>query len=732
MATVLQPESIDNAGKWFWNFLKNELAPYPGRAWVVGRITISATLVMILVMTFQLPNGFLAALFTFFLSRENPTATFYSGFRTVLAFLAGTTYSAVSVILLIDDPLTHFLWVAMSLFLCFFLLRVIADYGTATGFGFTVAAAIPLWDEINLNVNRRMENTLWLAGVVALGVVVTVAVEYVFRRVHPATDLNEGIEERLKAVETVLRAAAAGQPLSPEWEKRLATYTSVGTSRLRRLITRSEFSPHWKEQMNAVISLVGRLVDTSASLWIALGERSLPIGSADQARLNRMADEVRELCDDLTLQRLPRKIPPLPEEPTDLPFLAVMERTVALIPEAFAGSDSVQRVVKAPLDEEGPPVRLFVADAFSNPEHLQFALRGTLAATVCYITYTAIDWSGLSTSLATCFITALTTVGSSRQKQILRLGGAIMGGIVIGMGAQVSFLPYLSTITGFTVLFAAVTAIAAWIGTSSARLSYLGVQLALAFYLINLQEFAIQTSLSIARDRVFGVLLGLLSMWLVFDRLWVRNAVDEMQAAFTRNLEMFAELAEQMLEPDQVKAIRRIRVLRDRINDGFSAVRSQADAVLFEFGPSRQRKLQTREEFRRWQPSIRTLLQVQVTSAQYLLQKPLKDMPPPIAAAGVVFEKDIAQVMRAMADLVAGKPSGPVPDLRLSAARFRQAVTGYYQGLGVPIADEASDVVGLVESLANIAAPLYEDIRETVVSRKPAVSAQARLAPGEA
>jgi hypothetical protein len=52
-----------------------------------------------------------------------------------------------------------------------------------------------------------------------------------------------------------------------------------------------------------------------------------------------------------------------------------------------------------------------------------------------------------------------------------------------GMGAQVFVLPYLDSIAGFTVLFAVVTAISAWIATASARLSYLGVQLALAFYL---------------------------------------------------------------------------------------------------------------------------------------------------------------------------------------------------------------------------------------------------------
>jgi multidrug resistance protein MdtO len=45
------------------------------------------------------------------------------------------------------------------------------------------------------------------------------------------------------------------------------------------------------------------------------------------------------------------------------------------------------------LDEEEPP-HFFAPDAFSNPAHVQFALRGTLASMAGYITYTAIDWPG--------------------------------------------------------------------------------------------------------------------------------------------------------------------------------------------------------------------------------------------------------------------------------------------------------------------------------------------------
>jgi multidrug resistance protein MdtO len=331
----------------------------------------------------------------------------------------------------------------------------------------------------------------------------------------------------------------------------------------------------------------------------------------------------------------------------------------------------------------------------------------------------------------TCFITALSTIGSSRQKQVLRLGGAFIGGIVFGMGAQVFVLPYLDTIAGFTVLFAVVTAISAWIQTASARLSYLGVQLALAFYLINLQEFAIPTSLSIARDRVFGVLLGLLSMGLFFDLLWERNPLEEMQAVFARNLEMFAELTEQLLEKDQIKAIRRIRQLRDQLNVGFQAVTAQSDAVLLEFGPWRQRRLQIREDIRRWQPAIRTLLLVQITAVQYLTQKPLKELPEVIAEAYVAFEKDIARMMRAMADEVSGKVHEAAPDVHASAAKLQHEIRKRYEEQGLPIPPQAYDNISLSERLASILSPLYEDIHSTFASSQQAIGLH-RYRPDEA
>src|ERR1700721_2595987 len=174
LPAVTKPDALEEAAEFLWNFLKTEMTPYPGRAWVVARITIAATLVMILVMTFQIPNGFLGVIFTLFLSRENPTATFVAGLRTIAAFLLATGYTLIGAAMFVEEPLTHFLGGGGSLFVSFFLISITNDYGTAVAFGFTIAGAIPLWDKTTLNANDRVENTLWLGGVVALGIVVAI------------------------------------------------------------------------------------------------------------------------------------------------------------------------------------------------------------------------------------------------------------------------------------------------------------------------------------------------------------------------------------------------------------------------------------------------------------------------------------------------------------------------------------------------------------------------------
>ncbi len=719
LPTIARERTFEQISAWFWPFLKNEMAPYPGRAWVVGRMTISATIVMLLVMTFQLPSGFVPAIYAIILSRENPRATLRSGVRITIAATAAMVYTVISVAMLVDDPLTHFLWVMGTLFLAFFAMRIIPDFATALSFSLPVVLAITVWDVNTVNVNTRVENALWLGGLVIVGAAVTGGVEYAFRKVHPMTDLTEGVESRLKTVEEILRDMGTDRQVGVQADTAIAQYSSLGTPRLRRLLLRSGYSGHFIAQMNAAVALVGRLVNLTASMRTAIKLQPPTLSAEDRERCLGLADSIAQLRRHFLAGLLTPQIDfSAQEKPSNLPFLSAMERTVALIPQAFSGSASTSDfLMRAPLDEDRPPI-LFAPDAFSNPAHLQFAVRGSLAALVCYVAYNAVDWQGLKSAIVTCLLTAVLTIGSSRQREVLRLGGFILGGLIFGMGAQVFVLPYVDSIVGFTVLFVLVMTIAAWVATATPRISFLGLQLALAFNIIHLQEFTIQTSLAIARDRLFGVLLGLISMWLIFDRLWVRNALDEMQFVFARNLQMFAELTQQSLRPDHNEALKRIRQLREQINNGFAVVMAQADAILFEFGPLRQRKLEIREDIRRWDPSLRTLLQVQLTFSYYRLQRPIEDLPPGIAEAETAFDKDIARTAQVMADEVSGKLPGPTPDIVASVTRLEEEIRKYFASRSLSLTPQAADVVTLTRNLASILVPLCDDIRTAFATNR--------------
>jgi multidrug resistance protein MdtO len=140
------------------------------------------------------------------------------------------------------------------------------------------------------------------------------------------------------------------------------------------------------------------------------------------------------------------------------------------------------------------------------------------------------------------------------------------------------------------------------------------LQIALAFYLINLSEFSIQTSLALGRDRAIGVLLGISMMWLIFERFYPRPAADEMIRIFILNLRLMAELITISPSGTDTADIVKLRRQRDQVYRYFGDVNAQADAVPFETGPGRAADMAARDRIRRWQSSLRTF---------YLLDTPL-------------------------------------------------------------------------------------------------------------
>jgi multidrug resistance protein MdtO len=567
-------------------------------------MTIAVTLVMIIIVTFRIPNGFLGGLFCLLMARENLAATWRGGQLVVLGFAVATLYTLLGMILFRGFPITHFFWVIGSLYLIFFVIRTATNYAGAVAFAIPIGVSLPVWDRY-VPSQVQVEGTLWPVLAVAVGAAAAVGTEAVYRIFDRSDPLLSSVDNLLLAVQRVTESIAGLHSPPESIRSRILQYHLTGTGRLRMALQRQGLDPTTRAQRSALISLSGRLIDLAASLE----DNSLLPADDELIRLRALAERLGAIRTELRGSGAISASPLMIEGPPSirLPMLQEMERIVALIPEVFQRDE----VVDGSKNARGRDWwrALLLPDAFQNPEYQRFALAGCLAASVCYVLYNALDWPGISTSVLTCIVTALSTVGNSLQAQFLRLAGFVIGGLVLGISAQILILPGIDTIFGFTLFFAAGTAIAAWFATSSPRLSFFGVQIALAFYFVNLQDYRIQTDLTIARDKVIGVLLGILAMGFFFDRFGTKSDKEQLLKLLERIVRMLAQLGVSPVVRGKAIAASQITRLRSQINDSFASLESQLDAARFEFEFRHRREEDAAEceRIQRAQPAMRSI-----------------------------------------------------------------------------------------------------------------------------
>lgn len=638
---------------WLREFLKEELAPYPGRGALVARMSIAGTIVMLLTMTFQIPYGEYGAIYALSISRESPEATTKAAKTIIIAFALSVLYVLIGAKFFLQDENLRLIWVLATLFVMFYALSAMTNYTAAARFGYLLIITIPLWDR-QISTESKIEGTLWAFGAISFASLITVVVELIYAELKAGDVILQPLGHRLAVTEALLNCYADGLPVDEKTNSQITRFAMVGTAAVRRTLQRSAYPPSYREQMGAVIAFVGRLVDMAAN--VANISPNPPDKIRDRIRI--LAANIGRIRSDLLSGKIPALIEPQDEaQPSaSTPLFAEMERTVSLIPEAFAGALSLGEY--APLRSSADSgTGLFRPDALSNSEHLKFGLRGCLAASLCYLFYSGKAWPGINTAITTCFLTALSTIGSSRQKQVLRISGAIVGGVVLGIGSEVFILPGIDSIGGFTLLFLAVTVSSAWIMTSSPRLSYFGYQITVAFYLVNLSEYRVQTSLIPARDRVLGILLGLLMMWLVFDQFWSVPAAVQMKKTFVSNLRLLAQFAREPVSSDLREAIERSRSIRETINSNFERVRDLAGGVLLEFGSSRERDLALREQINRWQAQVRMLFLTEIALWKYRAQLPGFELRRAEVTQQRQLDEEFALTMEGIADRLDGRSS---------------------------------------------------------------------------
>jgi multidrug resistance protein MdtO len=151
---------------------------------------------------------------------------------------------------------------------------------------------------------------------------------------------------------------------------------------------------------------------------------------------------------------------------------------------------------------------------------------------LCYILYSLLDWPGIHTCLITCYIVSLGTAAETVEKLGLRILGCILGAAA-GIAAIIILVPALTSVGALIIMVFLAAFVSAWVAGGDPRIAYAGFQMAFAFFLCVIQGAGPSFDMVNARDRVIGILLGDVVVYLIFTNVWPVSVVERIDPAIT-------------------------------------------------------------------------------------------------------------------------------------------------------------------------------------------------------
>jgi multidrug resistance protein MdtO len=526
-------------------FLRRELAPTPGRGSATFRLTLACVIATIPILTHRIPLALMVMIVMYLITQEDTAATLVGSILSVAGVTLGLGAALLAWMVVLDIA-----WLRIASFIGFVVLglwlkRVLVIGALGSAIGLPAALMMILPDVQPLPPESLVEFVLWLWLCVTLGLTVNLGVQLLLSPGDPLTLLQREVDARLHAVEHTLRELAGADDLTPALASSLGALATAGMTRPLALLKSASLTNararQRHETLAATVTLVDRLVTDAGALRMVVPSTS---SASMRQSLMRVADACARTRQAFAERRWPERAEAVAhaasEDSASAPApLADIERTLEQL-------SMISRIEapRPPAAKEGGP-RLVAPDATTNPEYVQFAIKGALAALICYILFIGFDYPGIYTSVITCFVVSLSTIGSSNQKGLLRFGGAAVGG-VMGLLALVYAFPNVDGLGGFWLVFATGTAVAAWINFGSPRISYGGYQTGLAFYKATLQKVGPAMSATVVRDRLIGVAFGLIVFGIVEHLLWPVRAAERMHARLAdvlRSVAAFARVA---------------------------------------------------------------------------------------------------------------------------------------------------------------------------------------------
>ena len=516
----------------FLDLLATELAPSEGRWANVTRIATGCVVTVAIAMVFQIPEPTYMAYIVFVVSKDDKGSTVTSALGGLAAVILAVAVNLALCLVDTAEPALRLPLMALATFVAMFTSRTFALGPISYLAGFVIVLLQSLVDDVR-SPEALTRATLWILVVIFEPVAVKIIVNILFGQ-GAALLTERGVRKTLGQLALSL--------LRGDYRKRL---------------------PEWRAHMVSILATVGSTANEQHAGRITAPTIAAVLDALVilEAFPNDLPRSVRTLLSS-RVQRCLRAI----ERNDSETVMSGDARLDEPSPSVVAFLDALSRLDEAQRHEAGrhavappkssptrPPRGPFVMDAFSNPAHWQFALKSTMAVMLSYAIYTLLDWPGLRTAIVTCFFVALSSLGETVHKLVLRLSGALIGGLIAGV-CIVFVLPHLTDIGQLCLLIGGVSLAAAWVATSSELLSYAGMQIAFAFFLGVLQGYAPATDLTVLRDRIVGILLGNIVITIIFSSFWPESAKAGARAAIAEALRAIAALIGRQASAPEARA----------------------------------------------------------------------------------------------------------------------------------------------------------------------------------
>ena len=485
-----------------WQFLREELAPQEGRLGMAWRTAAVCALVAMVFMVYGIPLAPIACYLVLFVVKPNVTESLLMGIGLIILVGIIIPILVWLAIISVDNVIVRMLVLCIGSFL-FMYLSVASKVGEVgsivalvIGFIMTLVGIAPF--------GELLTRAILYAALMA---VAPMAIMLIFLAVlgpSPAKLAQRHLLRRWQTIDAVLRGKQTSDALLPPLRE--------GNADVDKMLL---FATLFFQLPKARLAQLKQLAQSSYQLMAALV--ALPVGAdfpaAARARWAAQSEAVVHALETQTLMVSAAVAAPEAALPA---LLEDVEHRIQSLPHLPADA-----VTSSPLPKSG----FLNDDVRTNRSYAEFGVKVTFCALICYLTYTALEWQDIHTAMITCYVAALGTVGETVHKLILRISGCLVGA-ALGCASILFLMPHMTNIGQLMALVFAGCLIAAWVAQGTPRISYAGVQIGLAFVLTVLQGFGPDVKISVALDRIYGILLGNFVLFVVFTQVWPVSAAS--------------------------------------------------------------------------------------------------------------------------------------------------------------------------------------------------------------